>query len=109
MRLRRLRAFFRKAVDWVMGRASSAEHIPVAMTEAQWREQQRSRYRSAQRSLLLNAVLIGGMIASAIYAPAAGSPEIVWLISSALAELLSRRGVNWQAAWHQASLLMMGR
>lgn len=91
------------------GRAPRTQQIPITMTEEQWREKQKARYASAQdRAALLNSVLIGGMIAATIYASVASSPALAWKVSTALANLLKRRGINWQAAWQQASLLMMG-
>ena len=119
LRLRKLRAAFTAA--WkrlINGRRTQAKQAKAMVSELSnavleaervFRDQQKQGYEHARRTLLANALLLGGLVASVVYAPVAQQYSwAVWVISSALAELLARRGVNWQAAWREASLNLTG-
>lgn len=119
LRLRQLRAAltaaWQRLINGQRPKAAMAMMTDVSTAafdaERTWRKKQGEGFRianEARKTLLVNALLIAGMIASAIYAPVSPNAWIVWGLCSTLAAALDRRGVNWIAAWRDASLKLTG-
>ena len=93
-----------------MAKAQVVMDVSTSAWEAEkaWRERQGEKFERGRSALLVNAMLVAAMIASAIYAPVAQYSWLPWGLCSGCAALLSRRGVNWQSAWREASRNLTG-